>query len=305
MKRWLIGLLGVLLINGCQMNPVPSVWQSPEGLDHADLGRIVETRSGRSLTVGQLLDRLALEPRVILGEKHDNPDHHALQLWLLQALAERRKQGSVVLEMLDSAQQPQVDAVRQQIAAGSWPDDLPDALTWQPGWDWVLYSALVEYLLQQPYPLLSGNLSREELLRIYHQPSRPDGSVSGAPEVLQALSRQIADSHCGLLPESRLPAMLAVQQRRDRRMAEVLLAAPTPAVLVSGAFHASRTLGVPLHLQDLGAERGAAVLVMAEVGQRVEPAAADFVWYTAAQPEQDYCAVLRAKKDPVKTGSKP
>ena len=63
--------------------------------------------------------------------------------------------------------------------------------------------------------------------------------------------------------------MLAVQQQRDRRMAERLLAAPTPALLLAGAFHVRKDLGVPLHLKDLGAGEGNAVLVLAEVGKTV------------------------------------
>jgi uncharacterized iron-regulated protein len=90
-----------------------------------------------------------------------------------------------------------------------------------------------------------------------------------------------------------MPAMLAVQQQRDRRMAERLLAAPTPALLLAGAFHVRKDLGVPLHLKDLGASEGNAVLILAETGRTVTAESADYVWYTAAQPEQDHCAQLR------------
>src|SRR5690606_40000804 len=66
---------------------------------------------------------------------------------------------------------------------------------------------------------------------------------------LEALQEQIRVSHCQMLPEAHLPAMLAVQQQRDRRMAQQLIAAPKPAMLLAGAFHVRRDLGVPLHLQ--------------------------------------------------------
>jgi len=87
--------------------------------------------------------------------------------------------------------------------------------------------------------------------------------------------------------------MLAVQQQRDRRMAERLLSASAPAVLLAGAFHVRKDLGVPLHLSDLGAKDGNVVLMLAEVGKTVSAESADYVWYTAAQPEQDHCAKLR------------
>ncbi|MNP81827.1 hypothetical protein D3C76_1802930 [compost metagenome] len=50
---------------------------------------------------------------------------------------------------------------------------------------------------------------------------------------------------------------------------------------------------MPLHLADLGAKGESKVLLLAEVGEQVGAGMADYVWYTPATPEQDYCAQLR------------
>ncbi|AYC31687.1 iron(III) ABC transporter [Pseudomonas cavernae] len=286
-------LLCLTLLAACQSVPPLPTWQSPEGREHAELGVIRDLRSGELLTPQQLVERLAAAPRVLVGEQHDNPDHHALQLWLLKALAERRVQGSLLLEMLNPDQQAKVEQVRAELKAGQPPADLASALAWQKNWDWALYGLIVSYALAQPYPLLAANLDRSEILRIYREQPLLNGKVSTAPGVREPLLAQVRESHCGLLPEAQLPAMLAVQQQRDRRMAERLLAAPPPALLFAGAFHVRRDLGVPLHLTDLGAASGNLVLVLAEVGKPVEAEQADFVWYTAALPVQDHCAKLR------------
>ncbi|WP_405120222.1 ChaN family lipoprotein [Pseudomonas leptonychotis] len=287
-------LLVAALLSACQASlPALPAWQSPEGLQHPELGQIVELRTGVLLTPEQLLARLAAAPKVLVGERHDNPDHHALQLWLLRALAAQRPQGSLLLEMLTPDQQVKVDQVRASIAAGQAPQDILSALAWQPGWAWSLYGPLVQHVLRQPYPLLAANLERREIMQIYAQVRPLQGQASTAPPVREALLKQIRQSHCNLLPDSQLPAMLAVQQQRDRRMAEALLAAPEPSLLFAGAFHVRRELGVPLHLQDLGAAKGVQVLILAEAGSQVAAEAADFVWYTPAQPEQDHCAKLR------------
>ncbi|MBB2493437.1 ChaN family lipoprotein [Aquipseudomonas ullengensis] len=288
----------IALLAACQSHDVapPPAWLSPEGRQAAELGQIRDLSSGELLSPQQLVERLAVAPRVLVGEQHDNPDHHALQLWLLRELAARRPQGSLLLEMLTPSQQARVDEVQAQSRAGTAPVDLIGALAWQPGWDWSVYGALVSEALRQPYPLLSANLDRSEIMSIYQQrPTLPSG-VSTAAAVQDALFADIRESHCGLLPESQLPAMLAVQQQRDRRMAERLLAAPQPAVLLAGAFHVRKDLGVPLHLADLGAGQGTAVLVLAEVGKPVEAGSADYVWYTAALPEQDHCAKIKPRK---------
>ncbi|VVN90523.1 ChaN family lipoprotein [Pseudomonas fluorescens] len=285
-------LLALILLSACQtarVSPIePATSSSKERA-----GMIRDLRNGQSLTADELVARLAKAPRVIVGEQHDNPDHHRLQLKLLQALSERRGQGSLLLEMLTPDQQPSVDQVRIQQKITGWPDDLPEALAWQSGWDWKLYGPIVRFTLAQPYPLLAANLDSAEIRKIYTQAPALSGARSNSDSVRLELLEQIRESHCDLLPESQMPAMLAVQQQRDRRMAERLLAAPAPSLLFVGAYHARKDVGVPVHLLDLGAADGTLVLMLAEQGAEVAPEVADYVWYTAARPEQDYCAEMR------------
>ena len=276
------------LLTGCQHLP-----PLPPGQDE---GGIFDLRTGARLTPQQLLGELATADRVLVGERHDNPDHHALQRWLLEALARRDQPGSLLLEMLNPDQQPKVDQVRARLAGAERPDDLAEALAWQPGWDWALYGELVEYALGLPRPLLAANLNRGEILDIYRRQPLLAGERSGAAEVLAALNAQIRTSHCGLLPESQVPAMLAVQRQRDRRMAERLLDAPQPTLLFAGTFHVRRDLGVPLHLEDLGARGPTRVLILAEEGVEVSDRQADFVWRTAARPAVDHCAEWRERR---------
>lgn len=293
----LVLLFSLALLAACQSRGVlpPPAPIAPEGRDHARLGQIIELASGQVITPQQLVERLARASRLLVGEQHDNPDHHALQLWLSRELAARRPQGSLLLEMLGSDQQERVDQAQERLRAGGILGDPFTALAWQPGWDWSLYGALVQYQLRQPYPLLAANLGRAEIMRIYQQRPELQGVASAAAVVQQRLQEDIRESHCGLLPESQIPAMLAVQQQRDRRMAERLLAASQPAMLLAGAFHVRKDLGVPLHLADLGAGEGNLVLILAEVGKPPAADSADYVWYTAANAPEDHCAKLRKK----------
>jgi len=283
------------LLAACQTHqatPLPAPI-APQGRDHTDLGVIRELATGRTLTPQELVERLAVTPRVLVGEQHDNPDHHALQLWLLRELAAQRAQGSLLMEMLNPDQQARVDAAQAATRAGQPPADAFTALAWQANWDWSVYGALVTYALRQPYPLLAANLDRAQIIQIYKQRPVLTGAASTTQQVQATLLEDIRESHCGLLPEAQMPAMLAVQQQRDRHMAERLMEAPLPALLLAGAFHVRKDLGVPLHLKDLGAGEGNAVLILAEAGKTVTAESADFVWYTAAQPEEDHCAQLR------------
>ncbi|AJO80677.1 ChaN family lipoprotein [Pseudomonas sp. MRSN 12121] len=284
MRRWLI--LSLVLLGACRGGAVMPGPPVPLANDS-----IQDLRTGQVLTPEELAVRLSRAPRLIVGEQHDHPGHHAVQLWLLQAMATQRAQGSLLLEMLTPEQQPRVEAL--QGAPQALPNDLPRALAWAPGWDWALYGPLVRYALPQPFPLWAANLDPSEIRDIYRKAPVLRGKHSNAAPVREELLRQVRDSHCGLLPESQMSAMLAVQQQRDRRMAERLLAAPTPAVLFAGAFHARKDVGVPVHVRDLEPSHGVVVLMLAQKGVPVSPASADYVWYGATLPEKDYCAQMR------------
>ena len=69
-------------------------------------------------------------------------------------------------------------------------------------------------------------------------------------------------------------------------------------LLVSGAGHSAKALGVPQHLpSDLSVKTVRLQAGLASVPPR-EPDAFDAVWQTPALPERDYCATLRAQARP-------
>ena len=88
MKSMLLVLL--LSLSTCSASLPP--WQGSEGLADPHLGQVWVTAEQRWITPQALVERLASAPYVVVGEQHDNPDHHALQLWLLQRLQAVRPQ---------------------------------------------------------------------------------------------------------------------------------------------------------------------------------------------------------------------
>ncbi|WP_261109489.1 ChaN family lipoprotein [Serratia quinivorans] len=276
--RFLI-LLAALALGACSQAPVSSPKNS---LDN--LGEITDLRSGESLSPEQLLSRLAAQPRVIVGEKHDNPYHHQIELWLVENLPQRRPQGSVLMEMINPSQQAKVSQVKQWLQGNPAVRDsrVAELIDWQPGWKWSLYGDLTMAAMRAPYPLWSANLDRAEIMAFYQQPVFPQGQLSVRPAVQKALEETIRTSHGGEIEPQQLHAMLAIQQQRDRRMAERLLAAPTPTLLIAGGYHASKSVGVPLHVQDLQPTALPTVLMLAEPGVQVDKQVADYLWVTPA-----------------------
>ena len=298
----------VLTFSGCSALPQAPFgdWESPMYRQHALVGTVWSAREEQSIPPELLLQRLGEADFVILGEKHDNPDHHSLQRYVLSQLAARSSVDSVSFEMLDSSQQIAVDSLTS--ANISSLEELGNALGWnEQGWDWAFYGPIIQDSLLSGAAVRSANISSDEMMAVY-----ADQSYSAAEGILgesqvQRLHQEIDESHCGMLPESQFPAMVAVQQARDAAMAQSLLSDGEGfngvRVLLAGNFHARRDLGVPNYV---GTEHGELITVaFLEVSPESDQAreylesfsattSYDYVWFTPALPAQDYCASLRS-----------
>lgn len=244
-------------------------------------GQIYDLHSGKIISSSELLADLVTARHLIIGEKHDNAEHHQIELWIIQNLPIRRPQGSVLLEMLTADQQPRINQVK------CWLKDNPvvrdrrvqELLNWQKGWPWEMYGDIVMQVLRAPYPLLNANIDREWVKALYRKNEFPEGKKSTAPAVQEGLRETIIAMHEGNIESQQLASMLSVQQQRDRYMARQLLGAPVPSLLIAGGYHASKSMGIPLHMEDLAPGTHPVVLMLAEKGMNITVDHADYVWF--------------------------
>lgn len=248
-----------------------------------ECGCINDAVTGNALTPTQLIARLGDAPMVIIGEEHTNLHHHHIEQWLLEKLAARRPQGSVLMEMIDTTQQDGVNRVKQASLSGTpvSASRAAETLRWNSGWPWELYRGVVMTAIEGKYPLLAANISRQQVSELYKNPTFPRGERSSQPQVHEALSAIIFLMHGGQIEGEQLNAMMSIQQHRDRFMAEQLRKAPRPALLIAGGYHASKDIGVPLHLADLNAEKPVVVILTTE-GTTITAKQADYVWSVPA-----------------------
>ncbi|HGN1705799.1 TPA: ChaN family lipoprotein [Providencia rettgeri] len=273
-------IVGLFFLMGCTQKIEPTSLQLDNQLTASN--QIIDLATGKSLSPEQLVKQLSQSPRVIVGEKHDNHYHHQIEQWLAQEMPKIRPQGAVLLEMLTPSQQKNVNNVQAQMQSSPYIRDekLQSALNWNSGWPWDQYGSLVKYLLEQPSPILSANINREDVLRAYANPPILTGEYSTQPVVQELIYETIKLSHNGELDNEQAKKMVVIQQLRDRAMAQSLLDAPAPALLFAGGYHATRAIGVPLHVHDLAPEESIKVLIISEKGEEIDHLHADFVWYT-------------------------
>lgn len=319
---WLTLLLAPAARAGTAPIPLP-LWQSEIGRDHPLTGRIFAPATRQALTPTELADRLAGADFVLLGEKHDNRDHHALQAWVLASLAERGRRPAIVFEMLSSDQAP---ALREWRASGPKdPAGLGTAVGWEAvGWpSWRFYMPIAGVALRFDLPLLAGDLPRslqrglarsgvaalepEQVARLgLDHPYDADQTAT--------LSAEITAAHCGHAPAAHLGRMLDVQRARDGAFARALVDAPAhPAVLIAGAGHVRRDLAVPWHLARLAPDRKVVALAFVEVaadqpdpdqyrrGENGAPAPYDYLWLTPRVDDDDPCTKFREQLERMRT----
>lgn len=226
--------------------------------DHPLVGTIWDATAGRSATREALHAALRAARYRLLGELHDNPDHHDFQLECLIALGEGGLRPAVAFEQLDREH----DSALQRLLAsgGATAEAVAETTSFdRKNWRWEFYRSLVEAALRYRMPIRAANLSRSAAGRVVNAgldtlgegraaALRIDAVWSDERErVLRAL---IVDAHCQALPDAIVPGMVLAQRARDATLAEALLdPGPDGAVLIAGNGHVRRDLAVPAYLR--------------------------------------------------------
>ncbi len=161
-------------------------WTSPHFQDHPLAGTIW-TSDFEPVTISELEKALANARFVLLGEIHDNPDHHRLQARLIDALVSKGRRPAIVFEMIPANLQAELDhhvqgGVREASTLGK-------ALRWEErGWpDWTIYQPIAEAALSAALPLKAGGTRRrcakdacQGGAAAYHKRPRPDRRETGS-----------------------------------------------------------------------------------------------------------------------------
>jgi uncharacterized iron-regulated protein len=260
--------------------------------DHPLTGRIWDPRASAPVSRGELLQHAAGARHVLLGETHDNPEHHRLQRELLHALARSGPPRVLAMEQFDAEHQKALDAAQ---ARGASAEEVADAGNFdRKGWNWPLYRPLVEFALEQRWPIVAANLSRRDARAIVADPTLSKLPPAD-PALRAALEQDMIDGHCGARPEAkRLAGLVEAQRARDALMARRI--EPHSSVLITGGGHARKNRGVPLYLP--GTDLVAIGFLEVEPGKD-RPAeysadtSFDYLWFTPRAEREDPCVRFR------------
>jgi hypothetical protein len=242
------------------------------------------------------LDRLPAADVVILGEVHDNPQHHANQARAVAALQPR----ALVFEMLTADEAARTPADRSDAGA------LALALGWDgSGWpDFALYHPI--FLAAPKARIFGGEVPRDQARLAVAQGAAAvfgaDGAAYGLDRPLPAEEARAREdeqftAHCGAMPRTMVPGMVEAQRLRDATLARAVLQAMNatggPVAVITGTGHARRDRGIPAALAT--AAPGLSVLPIGQLEADPGPSAPFDLWLvTDPVPRDDPCEAFAA-----------
>ena len=304
-----------LLAAGC----AGPAWHHVHDADAPLVGGIYDVETREALDEDRLLARLSAADFVLLGEKHDNVDHHRLQARVVRRLGERGEVRAVVFEMMGTDRQAAIDAhLRRRLDDA---EGLGEALDWSDsGWPaWELYRPIAREALNAGAAIVGGNLPEDRVMAVATNGAEalPDALAerTGLDRPLTdvqdaALRRELIDAHCGHVPGATyLDDMASVQRARDASMADSMVGAAGEGatILIAGTGHVRTDRGVPLYLRRLtpGRESVSLALLEAPEGEALpDDLPYDFVWFTPSSdpPGFDPCDTFREQLERMRDG---
>jgi uncharacterized iron-regulated protein len=235
---------------------------------------------------------------VLLGEIHDNPDHHRVQAEMVAAL----KPAALVFEMVPEGLAAAANDAR---SAGADRASLARALDWRArGWpDFALYAPIFE---AAPGAVVYGGGREAADVRAASERGAaaafgPEAARYGLETLLpadetRAREAEMAAAHCGMLPEAALPGMVEVQRFRDAALAETALRAlreqGPPVVVIAGNGHVDAARGAPAALRLADSDVRIFALGQGETGQHDDDARFDAVLVSPPAARDDPCAAF-------------
>jgi uncharacterized iron-regulated protein len=288
---------------GAQLAPRDG-YRSQLGAQHPLVGRVYAVKQHGLVSSSELLDAAAQARYLVLGETHDNPDHHQLQAAVLQHFLPSQPSAAVAFEMLD---EEDAGALTQVSTA----EQLAERVDWaHSGWpEFNMYKPVFETALSAHARVVAAHPSSAHV----HE------SMTGAPAAdlqldtplpeaqVQAQREEIRESHCGHGNEAMLVAMQRAQVYKDAFMARAVASTGAPTALIAGRGHARNDRAVPYFLQRRKAGPSLSVAFVEVDDRRPDPseydsAAFDFVVFTPRVSDEDPCEKFRKQLEQMKHG---
>ncbi|MFZ5524787.1 MAG: ChaN family lipoprotein [Pseudomonadota bacterium] len=284
--------------------------------DHPLAGKIWDMHSNSFIDEATLIARINLSNVLLLGEVHDNSQHHELQQKLLQARIDSGAKPALMMEQLDAASQPILD----QALAGVKSDEVLNNVTALIKFsDWQFYSPLLAVAVNNRLPIIAANVPNQFLQPVIWKGyaaydaaelKRLDVEAVWNERRQKYLASSMGGAHCGQLRDELRLGLTRSQRLRDALMADSAISSISRGVVgIVGSSHARRDIGLPLYFAARDPSARVFSIGFVEVTDSTDPRAYnadsatgeapfDVMWFTPRMEREDPCTNFVKPKEP-------
>lgn len=331
-------ILFALLIVGCSA-ATPGIkshnsheFPQFEKRDDPLIGKIYSSKDHSEISVKSLLPSLLASDIIYLGEKHDNREHHEIQMQLIEALVKKGKKPSIGIELFSVDQTGYLMGFvfsKSHHGAPS-PEKTEQRLRLNLGWDqrsdkmWKNYFSIVELAKKYQLTIFGMDIPAGIIRRITMK--GVDGltgtekffihSTNFQDEIYKKfMFQQFTDGHCGWSDKNLMEKLYGTWLARNDAMAKAIQSVKVqnpeePMIILLGGGHSVYKLAVYDRLAYLMPQAKQLNIGIQEVSiqplelkdyfssvtvdERIFPPPYDYIWFTQRDNYMDPC--VRFKK---------
>jgi uncharacterized iron-regulated protein len=222
--------------------------------------KVMRVENHEVISAKTMIAELRDTPLVFVGERHDAPSHHTLQLDILKALKAQGRPFAIGMEMFEDSSQRALDAW----SAGKVPEEAFRKV-YQWNWrniPWGLYEDILLFARDNKIPIIALNVPRG----IVQQVSQSGFSSLTSDELLllpAGVSGEVSDAYLNFIRSSYsvhggnafrfiCEAQMLRNRVMARRIGDYLLQHPKGAmVVIAGGGHARGTGGIAAEMSGI------------------------------------------------------
>ncbi len=257
-------------------------------------GQIIDLKAGKAVSFDDLLDQLKSVALVFVGENHDNPEHHLIEIQILQGLMARYDVRAVAMEFFPRNTQGVIDEyMKGQMDEKTFLEKIEWSKIW--GFPYYFYRPLFLQIREKNGALLALNVPHEIVRKVARsglagldeeERSQIAREIDLNNEEHKAYMQEVfgGHSHHGIAQfDSFYEAQCVWDETMAETIADYLKNHPGPMVAFTGNGHIVNKFGIPDRVKKRMNISIATIAVYPLVEQlKIERGMADYLWLTGS-----------------------
>ena len=293
---WVLTGIFLMVLSACapSKRPMPLTAEMAGVSEKFSAGEIIDLKAGKAISFDCLLDQLESVPLVFVGENHDNPEHHLIQVQILQGLMDRNHVRAVAMEFFPRTAQGIIDEyMKGEMDETAFLEKIDWDKIW--GFPYLFYRPLIFQIREKNGVLLALNVPHEIVRKVARS-----GLAGLNEEERRQVAREIdlnneehkaymeevfgGHSHHGIQHfESFYEAQCVWDETMAETIADYLKSHPGPMVVFTGNGHIVNKFGIPDRVKKRMDIPMATIAIYPLTEQlNIDGEMADYLWLTGS-----------------------